>query len=149
MALLFHGDDDLTEVRPDIFSYGVTDFESQMTEAEAIIIRVLDARWYREQANDRGIDWRSTPFDETLLLNVDTHLRRLAVYKSLELIYIYLMKESPEPDAFERQSNTFKKLYRDELNEVLTAGIDYDWDDSGDVGAGEIKQPSIRRLYRV
>lgn len=149
MALLFHTDEDLLAIRPNILSYGITDFELQMQEAENIIIRMLDARWYRNVASDNGIDFRSTPLDAELFLNATDQLSRLSSYKSLQLIYLHLMKESPEADAFERQSGTFKKLYAEEQKEVLDAGLDYDWSDDGTIDAGENIVPRIRRLQRV
>ncbi len=149
MALLYHGDEDLIEIRPDILSYGITDFDVQMQESEDIINRTLDARWYRNVADDFGLNWRITTFDPELALNGAVQLKRLACYKSLQLIYLHLMKEAIEPDAFERQMDTFKKLYKEELNEVLNAGIDYDFDDDGSIAAGENILPKIRRLVRV
>ena len=149
MAILYHSEDDLVEVRPEILNFGVTDFDNRMQESEDIINRVLDAQWYRAVAEDNGVDWRETVFDPTLLLNGETQLKRLSVYKSLQLIYMHLMKESPESDAFERMMKLFKSLYTDELNEVLNAGLDYDWDASGTIDSGERNLPVIRRLQRV
>jgi len=149
MALLYHSDDDLVEIRPDILSYGVTDFEVQQTESETIINRTLDAQWYRNVALNSGLNWRETPFDATLILHGEEQLGRLACYKSLQLIYLYLMKEAIEPDAFERQMNTFKKLYQEELSEVLNAGIDYDFSGDGTIAADESSLPVVRRLVRV
>ena len=149
MGLLFHNEDDMVEVRPNILLYGVTDFEPQMQESEDIIKRVLDSKWYRARATDEKINYTSTPFNAELLLSADTQLKRLAVYKSLQLCYLHLMKESPEADGFERQMGTFKKLYAEELAEVLSSGLDYDWDESGTIEAGENIQPQIRRLQRV
>ena len=120
-----------------------------MEEAEDIINRTIDSQWYRNNALNYSVDWRSTPFDSTLLLNADTQLRRLATYKSLQLIYLYLMKESKDPDPFERQKDTFKRLYQDELNDVLKAGLDYDWNETGSLDSSERFLPSIRRLYKV
>lgn len=148
MALLYHSDDDLIEVRPNVFGYGVTDFENQMEESESIINRVLDAKWYRLNAKNAGVDPQADPFDSSKVLTT-TQIRRLAVYKSLQLIYLYLMKESRDPDVFERQSNTFKKMYTDELAEVLTAGIDYDWDESGQIDESERSVPRVRRLLKA
>ena len=149
MTILFHSEDDLVEVRPNILLYGVTDFEAQMQKSEDIINRVLESRWYRAKATDQKINFESTVFDPALLLNADGQLKTLAVYKSLQLIYLHLMKETPEEDGFERQMGTFKKLYAEELAEVLASGLDYDWDDSGTIEAGENIQPQIRRLQRV
>jgi hypothetical protein len=149
MTLLFHDESDLIKVRPDIMNYGITDFNEQLLESENIIIRTLEHRWYRNRADDYGLNWRNTPFDATLLLTAATQLKRLAVYKSLQLIYLFIQKETPEPDAFERQSNSFKKLYAEELKEVLDSGLDYDWSGTGSIDSGENIQPRIRRLFRV
>lgn len=120
-----------------------------MDESEDIILRTVESRWYRNLASSYGLDWRSTPFNSDLMLNADTQLKRAAVYKSLELIYLFLMKESPEPDAFERQVKLFAGRYKDEIGDVLTAGIDYDWDEDDEIAAGENILPRIRRLHRV
>jgi len=150
MALLYHSDDDLTAIRPNIFSYGITDFEELMEKSESIINRSLEANWYRGVATNNGLDFRTTVFNPELLLNGTTQLVALASYKSLQLIYLFLMKEQgSEPDAFERQSGTFKKLYGEEMKEVLDAGLDYDWSDDGNIDAGENIVPRIRRLERV
>jgi hypothetical protein len=149
MATSYHDHEDLVKVRPDIMNYGVEDFSDQMEESEDIVERVIETQWYRNVALNYDIDWRSTPFDSTLLLTATTQLRRVCVYKSLELIYLFLMKESKEPDAFERQCGTFKKLYQEEMSEVLRSGLDYDWDETGSLASDERLQPSVRRLYRV
>ena len=150
MALLYHNHEDVVAVRSEILTYGVSDFTTQMEEAEAIVNRALDSKWYRSNAENFGLDWRETPFDTALMLEVSIEqVKRSCVYKSLQLIYLLLAKESPEPDGFERNSSTFKKLYAEEITEVLTAGIDYDWDQDDEISDSESKIPEIRRLYRV
>lgn len=148
MTLYYHTEDDLVEVRPDILSYGASDLEPQMLESESIINRTIESRWYRAAAAENGLDFRTTIFDPALMLNGETQLKRLATYKSLQLSYLYLMKEAPEPDAFERQMSTFRRLYEEELLLVMGAGLDYDWDESGAIEAGENLQPTYRRLQR-
>lgn len=147
MTLYYHTEDDLVEVRPNILSYGVSDFEPQMEESESIINRTLESRWYRAAAAENGLDFRTDVFNPALVLTT-SQVKRLATYKSLQLCYLHLMKEAPDPDAFERQMSTFKKLYDEEMQEVLGAGIDYDWDESGVIEAGENLQPTYRRLQR-
>lgn len=139
----------LRKVRPDIFSFGVESFKDQKDEAEDIVNRALDARWYRRVAQDSGLDYQTTPFDKTLMLNASTQLWRVYTYKALELIYMYLMKNTPNGDAFDRQREMFMKLYKEELSEVLTAGIDYDFSGDDSIDAGENAIPSVRRLVRV
>ena len=150
MALLYHDHDDLVDVRSEILKYGVSDYTIQMEESERIVNRALDSRWYRSNAENYGIDWRETPFDtDKMLASSIEQIKRACVYKSLQLVYLLLAKESPEPDGFERNSETFKKLYADEINEVLTAGIDYDWDEDDEIASSEADIPQVRRLYRV
>lgn len=146
MALLYHDEDSLTKIRPNILSKGVSDFEDQMLEAEAIVNRRIEADWYRGNAAEYGVDFRNTPFDTSLL--TASQLEKVSAYKSLQLIYMYLMKDSSEEDGFERQSKLFEKLYDKEMLEVLNVGLDYDWDDDDTVEGGEKLQPRIRRLKR-
>jgi len=148
-SLLYHGESDLTDIRPDILSYGVSDFTERMEESEDIINRKLDQAWYRNIAINHGLNWQTTPFDPTLVLEGEAEVGRCACYKSLELIYLHLMKEAIEPDAFQKQMELFAKLYKAELGEVLLAGISYDWNKSGEIDPGENSVPSVRRLVRV
>jgi len=139
----------LRQVRPDIFEFGQTNFKAQMDEAEDIVNRALDARWYRRVAQDNGLDYQTTPFEPAKMLNADSQLWRVYTYKSLELIYLFLMKNTPNGDAFDRQRKIFAELYKEELSEILTAGIDYDFGGDDSIGAGENLVPSVRRLVRV
>ena len=142
-------DDDLLKIRSDILSLGVSDVDDQIDEAESILNRTLEYQWYRPQATDNGVDWRSSPFNPDLVLTPN-QVKRAASYKALETIYLFLMKNVPQDqDAFDKQRKIFRGLYKDEIADVLRAGIDYDWDESGDITAGENIQPGIRRLYRV
>lgn len=118
---------DLQSIRPSILSYGVTDWTEKMFQAETHVFRILESRWYRENAYDfYGVDPQTVPFDPALLNDPD-QIRSLLCYKALEFIYMYLMKDSPDPDPFERQCETFRKLFKDELASVLSSGIDYEW----------------------
>ena len=139
---------DLTKIRPKIMDYAVSKWDDQRTEAEEIIHRSLEVRWYREEAEHLGVDWRSYQFNPSLMLNGTAQLKRLSCYKTLELAFLHLMKDSPEPDAYERQMDLFSKRYGEELRAVLADGIDYDWDESGDLGMLEKSRPERRRTKR-
>jgi hypothetical protein len=140
-------DDDLVELRPDILNLGVSGWDEQIEEAGKVIDRALQAKWYKAQADEYGLDWREEPFDRDKLLNAAEQLTRLGTYKSLELAYLHLMKNQVE-DAFRTQMLLFQKLYARELEEVLLAGLDYDWDASGALASSETLAPRIRRLER-
>lgn len=137
---------DLITIRPKILNLGVTDWTDQIVEAGSIIDRAIDVRWYRRVAEDNDVDWRVYKFDRDLLKNVDTQLKRLACYKTFELCFMYLMKHRAD-DAFEKERKLFSELYKEELQEVLLSGLDYDWDDD-DLDTEETLVPRIRRLMR-
>lgn len=139
---------DLIDERPTIMQYGVVSWDDKINLASQTIDEDLDLRWYREAATGYGIDWREYPFDNDLLFS-SSRIKRLAVYKSLELIYRYLMKDAPpEQDTFEHQSKLYGKLYETELKSLVTYGVDYDWDASGGLTYDETKQQGMRRLTR-
>lgn len=141
--------DDLVEVRPDILQLGVDDWTTQIAKATAKIDRDLQTRWYNDNCREYSLDYRETPFDSDLLLNKADQLTDLGVYKSLQLIYLYLAKNAPkDKDAFMSQSMVFRDMYKEELADVLAQGLDYDWDNSGDIGYTEKYMPSQRRLSR-
>jgi len=149
-------EDDMVKVRANIMDLGVASWEDQLTEAKAVIDRAIEVRWYRQAVKDYGsergptrhIDYREYPFDPDLMLNAGTQLTRLAVYKTLQLAYMFLATDAPEPSAFERQAKTFESMYSTELSDVLAQGIDYDWDGSGALDYTEKRTPSMRRLSR-
>ena len=108
MAIEFYStDDDLVMIRPNILELGISCWEDQHKEAFKVINRILIGRWYKQMALEYGVDWRETEFDPEL---VDKdQLVRLSCYKTLEFAYLYLMKDSPEPDGFEREMTMFQK----------------------------------------
>jgi hypothetical protein len=144
-APLYVDESDLEAIRPDILNYGVSDWTDVIFRAESRIWRILEARWYRERASDFNVDPNETVFDPELLKDPD-QVKDLICFKALEFAYLYLMKDRGEADAFERQSLMFQKLFKDELSNLLTAGLDYEW------GTGysqdERMVPRKRRLTR-
>ena len=139
-------DDDLIKIRPNILDLGVAEWEERHQEAFDIINRVLITRWYRVVTPDRGIDWRLTEFDPDL---ADTsQLLRLSCYKTLELAYLYLMKDGPEADGFERNAKTFERKYGHELKEILGIGVNYDWDSNDEITYDEKYESAPRTLLR-
>lgn len=148
MAVTYYStDDDLVKIRPNILDLGIGDWEDKHLEAFDIINRTLISRWYKVVAPEHQVDWWLTAFDPDL---VDTdQLKRLSCFKVLELAYMHLMKDSPDPDGFHRQMLLFADMYSQELKEVLAIGISYDWDESGDMSEEELYEPPQRRNYRA
>lgn len=140
-------DADIVEIRANILSLGVDDWTFKHEEAFAIINRTLNKRWYKGAADELGYDWRVTLFDPDLL-HLD-EVVRLACYKTLELAYLYLMNDAPEPDGFERQMRIFRDFYNEELKIIMSTGLSYDWDADDDIEGDELYLRLPRRLTRV
>jgi hypothetical protein len=140
-------DSDLLKYRPNILSLGVDEWSSQREEAYSIINRVIQTRWYRKVAPEMGYDPNVTLFDADLIR--ESTLTRLEAFKTLELAYMILMKDSPEADGFERNMKTFRDKYNEELELVLAQGIDYDWSGSGTFDDDEVYLRAPRRLVRA
>lgn len=140
-------DSDLTDVRPNILTLkGSNDWTHLHTEAKRQIDQILETRWYLHQADEYGVDYEDTPYDADL---VDTtQIRRLAIYKVLQLAYEYLMKDVPNDDVYYRAMKHFGERFDDELQQILTVGVKYDWDSSGTVDEDEKNLPSYRTLRR-
>lgn len=140
-------DSDLVKYRPNILSLGVNSWENQREEAFSMINRLIRARWYRIVAVEMGYDPNITLFNHEYIR--DGTLTRLEVFKTLELAYMYLKKDSPEGDGFERNEKEFRKRFNEELEIVLSVGIDYDWSASGSFDDDELYLKAPRRLIRV
>ena len=148
MAIEYYSDDDdLIKIRPNILELGVSDWEEQSIEAFSMINRILIAKWYKSVAAEHDVEWRETEFDPELV--DETQLVRLSCYKTLELAYLYLMKDAPEPDGFERQMKIFKDRFNSELNDLMALGLNYDWDESDSIEYDEKYYPRQRRLTRA
>ena len=141
-------DSDLITIRPNILNLGISDWGFKHDEAYDIINRTLIYRWYKGVAYGMGVeDWRATPFNPDLL--EETQVNRLSCYKVLELVYLYLTKDSPEPDGFEREMKLFRDLYNSEFKELLAIGVNYDWNADDSIDAGDESYiPSRRGLVR-
>lgn len=143
----YSNDNDILEIRANILKLGVDDWTSKHQEAFGLINRVLNKRWYEQAASEQGLDWREILFDPEKV-NIE-EVKRLSCYKTLELVYLYLMNDSPNPDGFERQVKIFRDLYNEEFQIIIGVGLSYDWDADqiSDIEEKFIRFP--RRLRRV
>lgn len=140
-------DADLVKYRSTILDLGVTDWAEQRQEAYEMINRVIRARWYRVASREMGYDYRLTAFNPSLVMN--DCLKRLECFKTLELAYMILKKDGPEADGYERAEKSFRNRYNEELEVILSAGVDYDWDGDGVQNDDEATVRVTRRLVRA
>jgi len=140
-------DQDLLKYRPNILSLGQTDWAEQRQDAYTQINKIINVRWYLKAAVPQGFDPVLTAFDPDLVMN--DSLKKLECFKTLELAYMLLMKDSPEADGFERNMDLFAKKYGEELNLIVgTIGVDYDWNSDDELTVDETVLTAPRRLYR-
>ena len=138
-------DADLKVVRPNILDLSVEDWAIQRTEAYDYINKLVLARWYRPAAVEAGLDPDLNELDPTKL--DAEQLKKSAVYKSLELAYMSLMKEGPDADGYERFASYFADEFAKEFDLELAIGLRYDWDNDGETD-DEYYVVSSRRLTR-
>lgn len=142
-------DSDLLARRPNILSLGIDSWSDVHEKAKTLINRDLEAMWYREASKSEGLDFRETPFAPSRMLNADTQLKDLGVFKSLELMYEYLAKDSEE-DNYMKLRDRYCKAYRAELKSVIDLGIHYDWDADSLIDNDEKSYQAVsRRLMRA
>lgn len=160
--MLYATDADLLILRPDILSYGPTEWADMHAKAAEIITRDLDVNWYRGSATERGVAWKAYPlpplnqrtfdyavypFDAELLLNAESQLKSLGCFKALELIFASLTKGTD--DTFASLRDHYAASYKAELPAVCAAGIDYDWNQNGAIDDTDKAQAAApRRLVR-
>lgn len=65
----------------------------------------------------------------------DHQLTRAAVYRVMELVYTDLCRS--EDDAFEYRRKIYRRMYHDELDRLVAAGVDIDRNGDGEVSVGE------------
>lgn len=150
--------DDLLDKRPALKNHGGAPFRDQLEEAKILVDEDIELYWYRPAAEKRGIDWSNSDnaFDpESLISQAGStsdstkRLKRIAILKSLQLVYEYLSKDSKE-DNYLVISDRYANQYREELDRIVSAGLDYDWDDDDTLEDTEkALKPRGRRLVRI
>jgi len=149
--MAYSTDADLLKIRSTIMDLGVDDWSDFHTLAATAIDNDIEVKWYRKASVIEGYDWRFTPYDNSLLLNSATQLLDLSCYKTLFLIYRYLAQDTTiDQDAYGQQRAYWSGQYNWELERVIEKGLDYDWNESGEINAWEksIERPA-RRIKRI
>lgn len=145
--MTYCNDIDLLTYRQNILSLGVSDWQEQREQAYLIINRVIEAKWYRAAAESFSIDYTEVVFNPDLIETGS--LTRLECFKTLELAYMYLKKDSQESDGFARLEEEFRTRYNEELSSILAVGINYDWDSSGAISSDERYITTSRRQHKA
>ena len=141
--MAYSTNDDLLKVQPNILNLGVADWTDQHNESELIVNRDIKTGWFEAAANAKGV---TADFDPDLIEPIE-QLTRLAVYKTLELVYLALFQDQLD-DPFRQKMALFADKYKTEFNALIADGILYDWDEDGDGDESGINIENTRRLVR-
>lgn len=116
--------------------------------AEERMLHDLGIRWYRREAESRGVCWQTYPMDDDRL--EATQLKLLSIYATLAHIYTSQRRASREPDGMERRAAEWQEKYESELKALATHGVSYDWDGVGGITDTEkaARQPRRLRAYK-
>jgi len=145
---------EVQKYQPDIASYGITDFDTQLQFAEDDVIRQIREEWwerYRHTVRYKDI----TKITSLELVNsklTDAQWKRCVVYKALaEYIMPQLTKwKTPEGDndAFQVQIDFYRASYATEFQAILRDGVEYDEDGDSTVSNSEKEPIHHLRLVR-
>jgi hypothetical protein len=140
----------LVEVLPTIINHGVTDFTSDLAEAEKDVKRYLEVNWYNKTFsggyNQVG---RSTgsEFDASLL--TEAQWTRATVFRALSThILPSLSPFAVGGDTFREMITFYKARFEEEMDMEMAQGIEYDSDNDGTVAKGEVHRQRADRVYR-
>lgn len=123
-------------------------FAADHIEAMEDIDRIIEVKWFKPRVRERygrDIEFLSgnLDFDPDLMLNAGTQLRKASVYRVLgAYVCPKLSKATRSADSWEKRAEEFNKRFDEEIERVLSAGIDYDWDRSGEVEDDENRIPT-------
>ena len=144
------------EYQPDIASFGITNFDTQLQHAEDDVIRQVREEWwerYRHTVRYKDIT-KVTSLELVSSKLTGAQFRRAVCYKALgEYIFPQLSKfRDPNTgegkDSFQVQMDYYRNRYNEEFQAVLRDGVEYDEDSSGTVQASEKEPIHTLRLVR-
>lgn len=125
---------------------GEIGFKRFRDAAEAALLLDLDLAWRRDAARERGVDFREHPIAPSRL--EAGQMRRISVLKTLELLCGAAKKDATD-DALANAETEYRRLGREELERLIRAGVDYDWDGLGLSSADRARKAPPPRLRRV
>jgi len=140
----------LVEVLPTIINHGITDFTSDLAEAEKDVKRYLEVNWYNKTYsggyNQVGSAVGSA-YDASLL--TEAQWRRATIFRALSThILPSLSPFTVGGDTFREMITFYKSRFNEEMDMEMAQGVEYDADDDGTISKGEVHRQRADRVYR-
>ena len=137
--MAFSSDSDLTAIQPDILSLGISSFSGEHAKAESDIKRELRNKWWSRTG-------RAGEMDAAQL--VDAQWTRANAYLVMWKYALPQLSNWVGDDRFLNMINFYRDLYNQEMQAVLTDGVEYDFNDDGTIQDSEKDLFIVARLNR-
>lgn len=135
-------DNDILELMPDLYDYGIQDFSDEHAKTQNDILRKLRVEWYPRY---RGIS--SIEMDSSLL--TESQFTRAAVFHVLSYYILpKLTQFTTDGDRFRVMMDYYKDRFNEEFDMILRDGVEYDANDDGTVQDYEKEADIFLRLER-
>lgn len=144
-------DADIIEYFPDLYDYGIQEFDSFHEKTRQDIFRLLRIQWWPTQAlrlrTDITVINTNVEMDDTLI--TESQFTRAAVFHCLAYYILpQLSKFEPDGDRFAEMMEYFKNRFTEEFDLVIKDGVEYDFDEDGTVEDAEKAPQRFLRLVR-
>jgi len=137
--MAFSTDADLVDLVPDILQLGITAFTDDHAKAQADIERELRIKWWPR----KGI---AGEMDDSKL--TDSQFTRCASYLVLWRYALPQLTNWVDGDRFTSMIDFYKSRYGEELQDILSDGVEYDADGDSVIQDDEKNAFSPNRLTR-
>ena len=141
--MAFSTDQDLTAIIPDILSLGIENFADEHAKAEADIIREIRRRWWPRTAK-KG-EMNSTLLTESQWTRANAYL---VLWKYALPQLTNWVGAGVGSDRFREMISFYRDLYGQEMESVLSDGVEYDFDEDGIIQDDEKDLYVAGRLIR-
>lgn len=136
--MAFSSDSDLTDILPDILTFGIATFLDEHNRADAEIKREIRAKWW----NSTG---RTGEMDASLLTN--NQWTTAAAYLVLWKYALPQLTNWVDGDRFQGMISFYRDMYNQEMAAVFEDGVEYDFNEDGTIESGE--EMNIRTSGRL
>lgn len=137
---------DLKQVEPNIDSYGVLDWDSELASASEEVLRILRVRWYKDyQRRHPSIHQQDL---NPQLLRADQFQKATVFYALAYHICTKLTQFTPEQDRFRVMMEYYQGRFEHEMDLILREGVDYDLNEDQVFDIAERGVRDTQRLKR-
>jgi|TARA_R110000744_G_scaffold152542_1_gene266667 hypothetical protein len=136
--MAYSSDADLLKLIPDILSLGIESFFLEHPKAEADIQRELRIKWWPRKGLSGEMDNTKLTGSQFVMASTYLVMWRYALPQLTNWV---------DGDRFGNMIDFYKARYGEELEAILSDGVDYDSDGDGSITQAE-KEPLGQRLDR-